>query len=356
MINFDDEQVQLRSCADVEHLPRYLGGVAGTADFRCALTDFQVTESGFEPSGSGEHLLLRVRKAGQNTRWVAKRLAEVIGIPYRAVSYAGLKDRHAITEQWFGVHLPGRPDPDMDAFSIEGVEVLMAVRHDRKLRPGQLSFNFFEILLRNCEIDSADKVATRLHEIAAVGVPNYFGPQRFGRGLGNLELLRKEVDIHQLNREQRAFALSALRGALFNGYLASRVSTGDWDQLLSGEVEISDRPRGIAEQDRSVFEPERLPTGLLWGKGDSVARGEAAERERAWFEQFPRVRSILEKAGARASRRVLRLRVAKLVWQQQNKDLRLSFALGPGAYATVVLRELFSLTDRSRQDESLVTP
>ncbi len=60
---------------------------------------------------------------------------------------------------------------------------------------------------------------------------------------------------------------------------------------------------------------------------------------------------MLEKAGARATRRVLRLRVAKLVWQQQNKDLRLCFALGPGAYATVVLRELFSLTDRARQSD-----
>ncbi len=265
MINFDNEQVQLRNCADVDYLPRYLGGVVGAADYRCALADFRVSESGVEPSGTGEHLLLRVRKTGQNTRWVAKRLAEVIGVPYRAVSYAGLKDRHAITEQWFGVHLPGCPDPDMNAFSIEGVKVLMAVRHDRKLRPGQLSFNYFEILLRNCEIDGSEKVAARLHEIAAVGVPNYFGPQRFGRGLGNLELLREANDICRLNRKQRAFALSALRGALFNGYLASRVNNGDWNQLLPGEVGISDRPRGVAEHDCSVFEPERFTYGFAMG-------------------------------------------------------------------------------------------
>jgi tRNA pseudouridine13 synthase len=342
----DAELAQLRQCADFEHLPRSLGGVIGAADYRCAPADFQVSEVGIKPSGEGEHLMLRVRKTGQNTRWVAKRLADLLHLPYRAVSYAGLKDRHAITEQWFGLHLPGHSDPDLEALSIEGTEILSSVRHNRKLRPGQLSYNEFTIVLRNCHYQSADLVDERLRQISLQGVPNYFGPQRFGRSLANLNLLRTETDFRRLKREPRAFALSALRGALFNGYLAERISAGDFDRLLPGEVSLSDRPRGLAEEDQSVFIPEKLPTGLLWGQGRSAATDEAADRENEWFERFPLVRALLETVGSKASRRVLRMRVAKLDWQQQDTCLHITFALGPGSYATVLLRELLSLQDR----------
>jgi tRNA pseudouridine13 synthase len=352
MINPDDELARLQSCADFDLLPRYLGGVVGKADYRCAPEDFQVREFGVTPSGTGEHLFLRIRKSGQNTRWVAKRLADSLHLPYRSVSYAGLKDRHAVTEQWFGVHLPGNTDPHLDELCIEGVEVLSAARHQRKLRPGQLSYNAFELVLRNCVFTSTDQLSERLLQISEQGVPNYFGPQRFGHSLGNLELLRTVSDIRRLNREKRAFALSALRSALFNGYLAERVSSGDFDRLLPGEVELSDRPRGVAEDDQSVFTPERLPTGLLWGQGKNAAADEAAARENEWFKHFPGILAILDAAGSKASRRVLRLRVAKLDWRQQDKNLHISFALGPGAYATSVLRELVDLQNNMSQPES----
>jgi tRNA pseudouridine13 synthase len=351
MNSHDDELARLRSCADFKLLPRALGGIVGTADYRCTPEDFQVREFGVTPSGTGEHLFLRIRKSGQNTRWVAKRLADSLHLPYKAVSYAGLKDRHAITEQWFGVHLPGNSAPNLEELCIEGVEILSSARHSRKLRPGQLSYNAFELVLRNCVFTSTDQLGKRLHQISEQGVPNYFGPQRFGHSLGNLELLRSVADIRRLNREKRAFALSALRGALFNGYLAERISSGDFDRLLPGEVELSDRSRGVAEDDKSVFTPERLPTGLLWGQGKSAATDEAAARENEWFQSFPGILAILEAAGSKASRRVLRLRVAKLDWRQQDKNLHISFMLGPGAYATAVLRELLDLQNRMSQPE-----
>jgi tRNA pseudouridine13 synthase len=350
----DAELGQLRHCADLEALPRSLGGVIGTADYRCAPADFCVSEVGIKPSGEGEHLMLRIRKTGQNTRWVAKRLADALHIPYRAVSYAGLKDRHAITEQWFGVHLPGNINPELENICIEGTEILSSMRHNRKLRPGQLSYNEFSIVLRNCHYASSnvpgerltERLSERLEQISSQGVPNYFGSQRFGLSRANLNLLRTETDFKRLKRESRAFALSALRGALFNGYLAERISCSDFDRELPGEVRLSDRPRGLAEDDRSIFIPERLPTALLWGQGKSAATGEAADLENEWFGRFPLVKSLLEAAGSKASRRVLRMRVAKLDWRQQDTDLHINFVLGPGSYATVVMRELFSLQDR----------
>lgn len=326
----------------VANPPRAWGQPLARADFRSSPEDFFVSEQGFEPSGSGEHVLLRIRKTGQNTRWVAKRLAESFGLPYRAVSYAGLKDRHAVTEQWFGMHMPGAEVPDHDP-DIEGVEVLEYSRHQRKLRPGQLSYNQFRIVLRNVSACAPAELEERLAQISAAGVPGYFGEQRFGRDNGNLSLATDANGVAKLNRERRAFALSAWRGALFNGYLAERVARGDWNVVLEGDVKMSDRPRGIAEEDSTVFRPELLPTGLLWGRDARFADAAAGALERGWFERFPVLCSLLEGAGSRGSRRVLQMRVAGLQARTTDAGLEVEFALGPGGYATSVLSELFDL-------------
>jgi tRNA pseudouridine13 synthase len=153
--------------------------------------------------------------------------------------------------------------------------------------------------------------------------------------------------LQRLGRDRRAFALSALRGALFNGYLAMRVLDGSWADGLAGDVVISDRPRGVAEQDQSVFSAERLPAGLMWGKQVQAAREEAERSEQAFYGMFPLVTRFLEDAGCRASRRTLRARIGNLSWRREGDDLELNFALGPGSYATMVLRELLVVSDRA---------
>jgi tRNA pseudouridine13 synthase len=348
----EDELTQLLNCADVRTLPRAYGGVVGQADYRTTPEDFKVSEIGVTPSGEGEHLLLRIRKTGQNTRWVAKRLADAVGLPYRAVSYAGLKDRHAVTDQWFCLQLPGQPDPELAKIEIEGVEILLAARHSRKLRPGQLRYNEFQLSLRNCAINDTHALTNRLEQLSSNGVPNYFGPQRFGQNCGNLKILTRAPDLSALKREERAFALSALRGALFNGYLAARVEAGDWNDSLPGEICISAEPRGFPEADEQLFRAERYPTGLLWGISNTGNKSavvnkanQAEEREQEWFSRFPLVCSALEKAGSKLSHRVLVSQVANLQWQHNDTILNLSFALRSGSYATVVLGEVLDIQD-----------
>jgi tRNA pseudouridine13 synthase len=340
---------RLKTSADPGSLAYAYGGPCGKVSIRCVPEDFHVAEfTGLSPAGEGEHLLLRIRKTGQNTRWVAKRLAEYLNVAYKSVSYAGMKDRHAVTEQWFSVHLPGQPDPDLDTNPIEGCEFLEHARHNRKLRPGQLSYNRFHIVLRECAVADAPSLEKRIAEIAAQGVPNYFGPQRFGRNLGNLSLADSVAAVRRLDRDKRAFLLSALRGALFNAYLAGRVADASWDKFLEGEVQLSDRPRGVAENDSTVLTAERQPSGLLWGKGVSTATGLARQSEEQFFAAFPDVTALLDGAGSRASRRVLRLKVAELALRQHDDRIEMNFVLGPGAYATTVLRELFDVIDRSQ--------
>jgi tRNA pseudouridine13 synthase len=346
---------RLLSAADTEALPRALGPPLAAADMRVDPGDFFVSEhNGIQFSGAGEHLYLRIRKTGQNTRWIAKRLAEFADLPYRSVSYAGLKDRHAVTEQWFSMHLPGRDDPDFAELGLPDVEVINSGRHNRKLRQGQLSYNSFNLRLRNVVNLAPTELTARFERIAALGVPNYFGPQRFGRDRGNLRIILRQPNLRRLGREERAFALSALRAALFNAWLSHRVARGDWCEKLPGDALLSDRPRGAAEGDDSVFQAELLPAGALWGKGFGGSSGATRTEEEAFFADFPEVTTLLERAGARFSRRVLRARLARASCRQHDDSVEFSFALGPGVFATTVLRELFVINDRAtfKQDHS----
>lgn len=108
--------------------------------------DFIVREVlGFEPCGEGEHIFLWLRKSGLNSAFVAERLARFAGVHPRAVTFSGRKDKHAVTEQWFGVHLPGKRDPDWKEFSLPGAEILKAGRHNKNcvpvsIRPMSLSW------------------------------------------------------------------------------------------------------------------------------------------------------------------------------------------------------------------------
>lgn len=312
--------------------------------------DFQVCEEmGFTLDGAGEHVWLWVRKRGANTDWVAKRLAERAGVPSGAVSYAGLKDRHAVTEQWFSVHLPGKSDPDWRIDPHPDFTVLNAVRHSRKLRRGALSGNVFRITLRDLEGDPAE-LAARLECIAATGVPNYFGEQRFGREVGNLARAEAMFSGQEKvrDRHQRGLYLSAARSALFNAVLARRVIEGHWNVALSGEVLMLagshsfftvEKVDETIQQRVTVFDVH--PTGPLWGAGALCSRGAVRELEETVVATFPIFRDGLAAAGLTQERRALRLMVEAATLEcLDTRTAVLNFRLPAGAYATTVLREL----------------
>jgi tRNA pseudouridine13 synthase len=322
----DAELERLRYAADFSLLPRAHDLPLVSGIIRHTPADFEVVEQlSFAPSGEGEHLYLRVRKTGQNTRWVGKRLADTAGLPYGAVGYAGLKDRHAVTEQWFSLHLPGQADPDLTV--PEGVEILDAVRHTAKLRTGQIAANQFRVVIRELDTDPA-RLDSGVARLAEHGVPNYFGAQRFGRGARNLELLNQPG---RPNREVRGFGLSALRGGLFNGYLAMRIVQHSWDATVAGEVPARD---GGA-------------SGLMWGTGENRSSDRALELEQAWFGLFPETMALLEQQRVRMMRRALALKPVQLVCEPCEGGVALRFELPRGAFATVLLRELGEFRDAS---------
>jgi tRNA pseudouridine13 synthase len=319
-----------------------------TARLRCTPEDFLVEEIlGYDADGHGEHALLWVEKRGANTDWVARELARFAGVPPLAVGYAGLKDRNAVTRQTFSVQLAGKPDPDWSAFPPAEAKVLAATRHGRKLKRGALRGNRFVLVLREVAGERARAEAV-LAAIAARGVPNYFGEQRFGREGGNLAQARAMFAGKRVDRDKRGFLLSAARSQIFNDVLAARVERGAWDAPLEGEI-------WSLAGSRSWFGPEpytdvlaaRLasgdihPSGPLWGQGESPAADAAGALEREVAAMHADLAEGLAAARMEQERRPLRLMPKDLRWRWLAEDaLELSFELPAGAYATVVAREV----------------
>jgi tRNA pseudouridine13 synthase len=333
-------------------VPAAFGGPAGRGRIRARDEDFIVEEElGFERTGAGEHLFLKLRETGCNTDWVAGQLARWAGRPRNDVSYAGLKDRHAITEQWFSVRFPGGRHPDPAGLSIEGVELLEFTLHNRKLKRGALSGNRFRLRVTSLDADP-DMLAARLATIAHRGVPNLFGPQRFGREQGNLRIAERwfSGDVEP-GRAERGFALSAARSLLFNAVLAERIAGGTWNTAAPGDVVGLDGRNSwfIAEAGDSAL-AERLatldvhPTGPMWGRGELPGTGPGAALEQAVAERHAVFANGLAAAGLEQERRALRVRVQQLDWRIEGDVLELAFGLPAGAYATAVLREALAVT------------
>ncbi len=332
------------------------GAPLAQAQVRLEPEDFLVEEElGFAPAGSGAHLLLKVRKVNANTQWVARELARLARCRPAEVGYAGLKDRRAVALQWFSLPRPRAP-LDWCAVCTADFAVLEAHPHTRKLPRGALSGNRFAIRLRAPAGGAAlgATLAPRLAAIAARGVPNYFGPQRFGREGANLA--RSTPELRSLRPQERGFVLSAARSVIFNAVLASRVAAGSWERLLAGDLaNLDGRGSFFAVQAVDATLAQRAeqleihPTGPLWGRGSLETAAAVAELEAQVGRRFAAECAACEAAGMRQERRSLRLGVQELRVAEEPAALVLHFRLGRGSFATAVLRELIESAAGSRE-------
>jgi tRNA pseudouridine13 synthase len=300
--------------------------------------DFVVTELPLQPpSGTGEHLWVEVEKTGANTAYVAQQLAAAAGVKDGDVGYAGLKDRHAVTRQAFTLYLPKGNTPDLTPLQHPEFKVLSQSRHVKKLRPGDLLGNRFRVVLRDVVGDRA-AIEANLQAVAAQGVPNYFGAQRFGHDGGNVELGRAMLarEIRVRHPKKKGLYLSAVRSFVFNEVLALRIQQGLWGQTLPGDV----------------LDEAGQPTGPLWGRGRVTSTDQAQTLENAVAERHAALCDGLEHAGLDQERRALVLRPADLAWDWPQADqLVLSFALPAGTYATSVLAEILQVTEPERHTD-----
>jgi tRNA pseudouridine13 synthase len=326
-----------------------LPGSGGTV--RAAPEDFRVDEvPAYLPSGTGPHLYVRIEKRGRTTRDVVRALARAVGAPERDAGFAGMKDKDAITTQWLS--FPVARDPDPAALEGPGLRVLEVSRHGNKLRTGHVRANVFSIVARGGDAARARAAAAAL---AARGLPNFFGPQRFGTEGRNAEVGRAlllgpetpEVRRAARDRFLRRLSLSAYQALLFNRWLAERMTDGLFAAALRGDVMKKLETGGLFDcADPAVDGPrvaafEISPAGPMFGHRLRAAGHDARARETQLLAAEGIALADFARGGGEAegTRRAARLRVEVAI-EDAADGYRARFELPKGSYATVVMREL----------------
>ncbi|MDO6486617.1 tRNA pseudouridine(13) synthase TruD [Colwellia sp. 6_MG-2023] len=345
----------LQELAYLHHKPESKGLL------RVNQSDFKVFELlPFLPCGEGEHLFIHIRKTGANTVFVARELAKYFKVKEQLVSYAGLKDRFAVTEQWFGIHVPGKQTYDLSDLVIEGVEVLSYKRHNKKLRTGALTGNRFELILR--DVTELKTLYERWQKIIEQGVPNYFGEQRFGIDGGNIEhALGLFSGTKVKDKKKRGMYLSAARSYIFNAIVNQRIKNNTFSELQLGDVlmlagsQSVFRPKEIdAVLKQRLIEKDVDITAAMWGAGDLMTAAEPGILEQEIADKNSEFANGLPRFGLKQERRRIRLVVDNADIELLTNDslieealpaVKISFSLAAGSYATTVLRELIDYQD-----------
>ncbi|RUR26748.1 tRNA pseudouridine(13) synthase TruD [Vreelandella andesensis] len=335
-------------CLDAEF------GAPEPGHYRAQPEDFVVDEQlDFTPENHGEHLWLRLEKRHQTTLDVVKSLSCLCGVAPREVGYSGMKDRVAVTRQWLSVHLPGREAPSDLSVSLAalGITVLAQARHPRKLKRGVHRSNHFTLRLSG-EALQGNHFYDRWEALCRQGVPNYFGPQRFGPGGRNLQRAEALFAKGWRKRDDRqGMMLSTARSFLFNELLSERLADGTWCQPLAGDTLMLDGTHSVftvdAVDNNLLDRAAALdihPTGALWGVGE-LADYHVADYEKRLLACHPMLCEGLLKSGVKRSHRALRARLISPSIETLPNAVVLSFALPRGSFATAVVNELIAHPD-----------
>jgi len=333
-----------------------------TGALRTQEADFKVFEQlPFELTGEGEHLYIYIRKTGTNTVYVARELAKYFEVKESLVAYAGLKDRFAVTEQWFAVHLPGKQSYDLSDLKIDGVEILHWQRHNKKLRTGALSGNRFVITLRN--VSDIKQLQQRWQLAVTHGVPNYFGEQRFGINGNNIEMAKAMFAGKKVrDKKKRSLYLSAARSLMFNQCISARIEKNTFEAPQLGDIMMLAGSQSIfipesmnAEIEHRFNEHDIDITCPMWGRGQLKTTDGVLALEQDIAQQNAELRDGLERAGLKQERRRARLLVtnATLAVLEDNTSVELAFDLPAGCFATTLLRELLDYDDLTQRQDNM---
>ena len=331
--------------------PQASGGAPAPLRMRSTPEDFRVIEEPLYPAiGEGKHTFILIEKRGRTTEQVAGDLSRESGVSGRDVGYAGRKDRHAVTQQWFSLE---GVDPERALeFELEDAKVLEAIRHDHKIRTGHLLANRFDIVLRGDVPLDVDAYLERAAELIRRGLPNRYGDQRFGRDGDNAEKARELLAGGRPPRDRRKarFLVSALQSEVFNAVLEAREDAHD--KVMLGDIARVEESGGLfwvddVETDlKRAAEFEISATGPIFGTKVRAPRDETLALEMSICEQFgipaPEELSLPRGIKAKGTRRPLRIRPQNLEIEpvDEGTGLRVQVALPSGSYVTVLLAAL----------------
>lgn len=331
--------------------------ISANGIIRTMPADFKVTElNDITLAGEGEHLWLYIQKTGNNSIWVSKKLANICQVPQKQVAFAGQKDRHAITKQWFSVQLPKISDPEKIQSAFEqDIKILKSKKHNRKIKTGQLEANAFEIVIRNIQGNNV-QIEKNIQSIKDNGAPNYFGPQRFGHDMGNIAKCQDWFSgtYKVKSRNLKSLLISTARSHIFNLIIAKRLEQKIWDKCIRGDILQLDKTHSwFPSSDASEAEIiKRLNgfdihiTAAMWGEDQVQSRKDCSELENTIAQQLPIYQQGFEKFRLKQDRRAMRVYPINFNhnWQSDN-TLQLKFELFPGTYATTIMREILAIKE-----------
>ncbi len=245
------------------------------------------------------------------------------------------------------MHLPNGETPDFSAFLAQypSIEILEVTRHDKKLRPGDLQGNEFIVTLS--EVSDVPAVLSRLETVAELGVPNYFGSQRFGRHGNNLSEARRwgRDNVRSRNQNQRSLYLSAARSWIFNQIVSKRIEQGCFARFIEGDIALAEQQMFNVDGDLALWD-QRLQAGevaisaALAGDNALPTSGQALQLEQAELDAEPDLMALIRGNRMRHDRRAIALKAQNLSWQVQEDQITLRFSLDAGSFATSLVREL----------------
>lgn len=334
-----------------------LPGIGGR--LRARPEDFAVEEiPAYEPDGRSDgHLFVQMTKHCLSTHAALRELADALDIDVRDLGSAGRKDTVAVTTQWISV--PAAVGPALAGFHHPQIELGPAHPHGSKLKTGHLHGNRFELTVRDlaCDLETALlRVQAKLARLRdAGGLPNVYGPQRFGRHGDSLDRGLKAVAAGK-GGPRGNMIVAAGQAGLFNLTWCLRRARGIEGRVLEGDLLKKRDTGGLFYCDDPQTDQERFDAGLVditgpifGSKMRAPPEGTAADALEKEVLEIAGVRpTALRALGKRAmgTRRVLRvalgpveLHVAKPE-EGLSEGLTLRFQLPAGSFATTLLAEL----------------
>ncbi|WP_367605767.1 tRNA pseudouridine(13) synthase TruD [Legionella sp. W05-934-2] len=337
------------------HFSHAWGGPTSPGFIKQSPEDFRVEElSNIEFSDSGEHLYLQVEKTNLTTEQCSQSLARIIKKPANVVSYAGLKDKFGITTQWFSIHCPGEDVSPLIPDQHDGWRILQRRRHHKKLKIGWLKGNRFQLIVR--DVTRTDMLDDQLKHIQQQGLPNYFGPQRFGNQGNNIYQAWQWFNGHKKvkNPFMKGMLLSAVRGYLFNQQLSLRVQQQNWQKAIPGDVLQLSGTHSVFVADKitpdiqlRIYEHDLSPCGQLVGKERIMSNQEAYQIMQDALNPYQAFVDALIEKNVSAAWRAFILKPVAFEWEWlAENQIKLNFELPAGAYATTILTEVFQIQER----------
>lgn len=352
----------------MQKLQRYLNHSKIDVVFKQSKEDFVVTEIPlYEFSGEGEHLILKIRKKDLSTWDAVEIIANYLGCKSRDIGYAGLKDKNAMTVQAISIHK--QYEEKLDSFEHANIKILEKTYHNNKIKVGHLKGNKFFVRLKRVNLIDCKKIESALQEIATLGMPNYFGFQRFGVEGNNYEKGKAIVEgkLKERRRNLRQMYINAYQSYLFNSWLSRRIEISKLIEafepkeiapklnlpldvvksmksqkhplkILTGDL-LSHYPYGriftiddLELESEKFYNKDRVPTGLLAGKRVKNSIDLAYEIEKE-FEQ---------KTGEDGVRRFAWVFPEEVEsnYKEEKNWMELSFYLPKGSYATELIAEI----------------